>query len=86
MSMEKLINLQGIDTKLKDLNDKDWIGNCHYRKLWLNNIYDKKQKLSVDSLYSNLLKHNNKVFMDCDVIQVQPIFLKNENFRKKSKI
>jgi len=64
--------------KLKDLNDNDWIGTCHYRKLWLNNIYDKKQKLSADSLYSNLLKPNNKIFMDCDVIQVQPIFLKNE--------
>ena len=64
--------------KLKGLNDNDWIGTCHYRKLWLNNLYDKKQKLSVDSLYSNLLKPNNKIFMDCDVIQVQPIFLKNE--------
>ena len=64
--------------KLKDLNDNDWIGTSHYRKLWLNNLYDKKQKLSFDSLYSNLLKHDNKIFMDCDVIQVQPIFLKNE--------
>ena len=64
--------------KLKGLNDDDWIGTCHYRKLWLNNLYDGKQKLSVDSLYSNLLKPNNKIFMDCDVIQVQPIFLKNE--------
>ena len=64
--------------KLKGLNDDDWIGTCHYRKLWLNNLYDEKQKLSVDSLYSNLLKPNNKIFMDCDVIQVQPIFFKNE--------
>ena len=64
--------------KLKDLDDKDWIGTCHYRKLWLNNLYEKKQKLSANSLYSKLLKANNKIFMDCDVVQVQPIFLKNE--------
>ena len=64
--------------RLNDKDTNDWIGSCGYRKLWLNNLYEKKRILSVNSLYSNLLKHNNKIFMDCDVIQVQPIFLKNE--------
>ena len=31
--------------RLSYLNDDDFIGNCHYRKLWLNNLYDKKQNL-----------------------------------------
>ena len=64
--------------KLKDLKDTDWIGNCHYRKLWLNNFYDVKQKLSFKSLYSQLLKPENKIFLECDAIQVQPVFLKKE--------
>jgi len=64
--------------RLKNLNENDWIGTCHYRKLWLNNLYERKQKLSISSLHSNLLKPNNKIFADCDVVQVQPIFLKNE--------
>jgi len=64
--------------KLKNLNGTDWIGNCHYRKLWLNNFYNVKQKISFRSLYSQLLKSDNKIFFDCDVIQVKPIFLKRE--------
>ena len=63
---------------LKNKDANDWIGTCHYRKLWLNNIYNEKQKLSVKSLYSNLLRPDNKIFSDCDVIQVQPIVFKNE--------
>ena len=58
--------------------DNDWVGNCHYRKLWLNNLYDKKQKFSYKSLYSNLLSPSNPILFNCDVIQVQPIFLKKE--------
>ena len=37
--------------KLNNISDDDWIGNCHYRKLWLNDLYDKKQKFSTKSLY-----------------------------------
>ena len=65
--------------KLKDMNDDDWIGNCHYRKLWLNNLYDEKQKFSNKSLYSELLNPDNKIFNECEAIQVQPIIFKNEN-------
>ena len=64
--------------KLNDKDKNDWIGSCHYRKLWLNNIYNKKQKLSFKSLYSNLLNTDNEIFNDCDVIQVQPTILKKE--------
>ena len=35
-------------------------------------------KLSFESLYSNLLNTDNQIFKDCDVIQVQPIILKEE--------
>ena len=53
--------------RLNDKDTNDWIGNCGYRKLWLNSLYDKKQKLSFDSLYSNLLNPDNKIFENCDV-------------------
>ena len=62
--------------RLQNINDNFWVGNCHYRKLWLNNIYNKKQKLSFQSLHSNLLKTNNPIFKNCDIIQVQPTYLK----------
>ena len=64
---------------LKNYSDDDWIGNCHYRKLWLNDLLEKKQKFSTNSLYSKLLKPDNKIFSECDSIQVQPIIFKNEN-------
>ncbi|HJO77375.1 MAG TPA: DUF4422 domain-containing protein [Pelagibacteraceae bacterium] len=64
--------------RLNDKGKNDWIGNCHYRKLWLNNLYNKKQKLSLSSLYTNLLSIDNQIFKDCDVVQIQPIILKKE--------
>ena len=64
--------------RLNSTDGNNWIGNCHYRKLWLNNLLKEKQKFSFKSLYSNLLKPNNPIFLNCDVIQVQPIFLKKD--------
>ena len=64
--------------QLKGMADDDWIGTCEYRKLWLNGLYNKKQKFSISSLYSNLLKTDNEIFSSCDAILVQPIFFKNE--------
>ena len=64
--------------RLNDKGKNDWIGNCHYRKLWLNNLYNKKRNLSFSSLYSNLLNIDNQIFKDCDAVQVQPIILKKE--------
>ena len=41
--------------KLSEMKKDDLIGNCHYRKFWLNNFYLKKQRFVFSSLYSNLL-------------------------------
>ena len=46
--------------QLKNMDENDWIGTCHYRRLWLNNLYKEKQKFSINSLYDNLLKSDNK--------------------------
>ncbi|RZO48172.1 MAG: DUF4422 domain-containing protein [Candidatus Pelagibacterales bacterium] len=64
--------------RLNNAKDADWIGNCHYRKLWLNNAFNKKQKFSSKSLYTNLLKPNNPIFLNCEAIQLQPTFLKKD--------
>ena len=65
--------------KIKYLQWKnDIIGVCHYRKLWLKRTYLHKQKLSISSLYSNLLNENYFIH-DFDCIQVQPIIFKNKN-------
>ena len=64
--------------KLNDKDKNDWIGSCHYRKLWLNDTYNSKQKFSYKSLYSELLNTDNEIFKNCDVIQVQPTILKKE--------
>ena len=64
--------------KLNEMNDSDWIGFCHYRKLWLNNLYKKKQKNTFSNLYSNLLKPNNSIFKNSDVVLIQPIMLKKD--------
>ena len=72
--------------KLKNIDENDWIGTCHYRRLWLNNLYKGKQKSSLESLYDNLLKSDNNIFLDCETIQVQPILLKNETICFLSKI
>ena len=62
--------------KLKDEND--WVGSCQHRRLWINHLYNKKQKFSVSSLYSNLLDPNNEIFLNCDAIQLQPTIFKKE--------
>lgn len=61
------------------MNENDLIGNCHYRKLWLNELYLKKKKTSYNSLSSELLKLENKDFGNFDVIQVQPIIFNKKN-------
>ena len=64
---------------LNEFQDDDWIGFCHYRKFWLNRLYDKKQKLNISSLYSNLLRENNDNFKKNEVILIQPIIYQNKN-------
>ena len=36
--------------RLNNMSDDDWVGNCHYRKLWLNDLFNKKQKFSFISV------------------------------------
>ena len=67
-----------LKNKLKNKNENDWIGSCQYRRLWLNKLYEKKQKLSYNSLYSNLLNPNNEIFSKCDSILLQPTIFKKE--------
>lgn len=62
-------------TKMKS---NDLIGICHYRKLWLNKIFFKKQKWSTSSLYSNLLKAETLDKQNVESVQVQPIIFKNK--------
>ncbi len=64
--------------RLKNKNENDWVGSCQHRRLWLNNLYNKKQKVSYKSLYSNLLNPNNQIFSHCDTVQIQPTVLKKE--------
>ena len=55
------------------------IGFCHYRKLWLNDLFLEKNKQSIKSLYSSLLNKENTLLKQKDVLQVQPIIFKNKN-------
>ena len=65
--------------KLRFMSKDDLIGNCHNRVLWLNELYVKKQKFSPSSLFSKLLKNNNEILNESEVIQVQPISFRNKN-------
>ena len=60
------------------LEENDWVGTCQYRRMWLNNIYNQKQKLSYKSLYSYLLNPDNQIFHNCEAVQLQPTILKQE--------
>ena len=65
--------------QLKGFDAEDWIGFCHYRKFWLNEEFTKKQKFNFGNLYANLLKNENNIFLNNDVILVQPIIYSNKN-------
>ena len=64
--------------EIKNMNKNNWVGTCNYRKLWLDERYNKKQKFSISSLYSKLLQPNNEIFSISEAIQVQPIIFKKE--------
>ena len=66
-----------LKNRIKFMKKTDLIGNCHNRVLWLNDLYSNKQKLSQFSLYSKLLKKNNPIIYNNDVIQLQPITFYN---------
>lgn len=64
---------------LNDFKSDDFIGFCHYRKLWLNFKLNEKNRKSIKSLYADLLNPNNDIFNKIDVIQVQPIIFSKKN-------
>jgi len=59
--------------------EDDFIGFCHYRKLWLNYLSNTKKKISTNNVYKDLLKDSNSIFNKVDIIQVQPIIFKNKS-------
>ncbi len=64
--------------KITDFTDDDWIGFCHYRRLWLNKIYEKKT-ISISSIYDKMLDNfisNKKNF---NSIMIEPTILKRES-------
>lgn len=63
---------------LKNFGENDFIGFCHYRKLWLNYLGYKK-KFSHKSIHNILLKEDDRIFLESNVIQVQPIIFRNRN-------
>lgn len=65
--------------KIEEFESNDFIGFCHYRKLWLDYLKDEKNKMSIKSIYTDLLKNTNTIFDKTDVIQAQPILFKNKN-------
>lgn len=64
---------------INNLDSDEWLGFCQYRRLWLNEQYLKKQNNSISSLYSKLLKNNNKIFENSETVLLQPLLFNNEN-------
>ena len=67
--------------KLNDYSSDDWIGFCQYRRLWLNDLLDNKQKYSSSNLFSKLLKNDNKNFDTNDSVILQPTFFETDSLR-----
>tara|TARA_Y100000389_G_scaffold61685_1_gene57724 strand:- start:244 stop:1059 length:816 start_codon:yes stop_codon:yes gene_type:complete len=64
--------------KINDYDPDDWIGFCHYRRLWLNHNYSKNHSLN-STVFSKLLINKTKIFEGNDAIMLQPTNLKNED-------
>ena len=64
---------------LDNFKINDWIGFCQYRRLWLNDIYTKKQTFTFDNLYSNLLSSEAVLKPETETYLVQPTFFTNHD-------
>jgi len=64
--------------KLSQYNNNDFIGFCHYRRLWLDGLYFKDHKINSD-IFSRLLTNKLEIFDNSEVVMLQPTKLKNEN-------
>jgi len=65
-----------LKNKIKYHKEDDWVGVCHYRRLWLNSV--SKPKKNVSNIFSKLLINENSFFTNHESILVDPIFLKRE--------
>lgn len=68
---------------MNNFKNTDWIGFCQYRRLWLNSLFETKQKTNLSSLYSNLLNPDNKIFSSCDAILLQPTIISRQNLNSE---
>ena len=64
--------------KINDHDPDDWIGFCHYRRLWLNDNYSKNHSLN-RTIFSKLLVNKTCIFKGNDEVMLQPTNLKNED-------
>ena len=63
--------------KINNYNENDFVGFCHYRRLWLREKFEKKHN-NKEKLFDVLLSKQNDYFKGSDVILLNPTYLKNE--------
>ena len=63
---------------LKEIEDKDWIGFCHYRRFWSNEI----EKTKFQSLNQSIIKKIPEEWKNHDSVLVQPIPINITKFSK----
>ena len=68
---------------MSNFKKDEWIGFCQYRRLWLNDLFESKQKTNISSLYSNLLNPNNEIFSECNAILLQPTIISRRNLNSE---
>ena len=65
--------------KVEKLHSDDFIGFCEHRLLWLNELYQEKQKFSINNLYNKLLQPENDIFKSYEIIVNQPVVFSNKS-------
>lgn len=77
---KKLAEMTGIywvyKNQMNNFKEDDWIGFCHYRRFWLDNLYYQNHKIKSD-LHSKLLINIHKL-NKAETILVHPTKLKRE--------
>ena len=64
--------------ELEKFSENDWIGFCHYRRLWLNDLYYPTHNIK-SNIYTKLLYEPSTPMKNFESILLQPTKLKNEN-------
>ena len=68
--------------KLSEFGDNDFIGTCQHRWLWLNEFYKKKQRFTLNSLYSKLLDPANDIFKNNELVHLNPHYFSKINLKQ----